>query len=362
MIQLGQSDLRAIRHFVRECYAIRELSYDQFVRRLVCTLPQLIPANHVTYNEMYPDQSKSHNCVNTAELATPHAAGLWEQHMNEHPVMMHVLRTGDRHAARISDFWSRRELHDRGLHSDFYRQYGIEDALCTTVLLRPPRIIGIVWHDNRIFTDRERSIAEMIRPHLAQACQNARIVSRLHRQLRALEAGIESMGEGMIICDANGQVQAINAPARQCLAEYMGTSRDCGRSLPDELLRWMQQQNANRFHTDVPLAVSPLVYEKEDRRLVVRLFSRNGANVLMMEESRAIPDSGTLDRFGLTPRESEVLAWIAQGKTNSEIAVILNASVGTVKKHVEHVFLKLGVETRTGAAALALNSSYLAQA
>jgi DNA-binding CsgD family transcriptional regulator len=53
--------------------------------------------------------------------------------------------------------------------------------------------------------------------------------------------------------------------------------------------------------------------------------------------------------LGLTPREAEVLAWVAQGKTNRETGVILGMSTRTVQKHLERVFTKLGVESRTGA-------------
>ena len=58
-----------------------------------------------------------------------------------------------------------------------------------------------------------------------------------------------------------------------------------------------------------------------------------------------------VDKLGLTPREAEVLLWVAQGKANGDIALILNTGESTVKKHLEHIFEKLGVENR-GAAAL----------
>lgn len=58
--------------------------------------------------------------------------------------------------------------------------------------------------------------------------------------------------------------------------------------------------------------------------------------------------------LGLTPREAEVLFWVAQGKTNPEIATITGVQLTTVKKHLESTFAKLGVENRTTAAALAL--------
>src|SRR5215472_14617352 len=58
--------------------------------------------------------------------------------------------------------------------------------------------------------------------------------------------------------------------------------------------------------------------------------------------------------LGLTPRVAETLLWLAQGKTNSEIATILGNSESTVKKHVLEIFEKLGVETRTAASLRAL--------
>jgi DNA-binding NarL/FixJ family response regulator len=60
-----------------------------------------------------------------------------------------------------------------------------------------------------------------------------------------------------------------------------------------------------------------------------------------------------LGSFGLTAREMEVLNWIAQGKTNYEIGVILSACTGTICKHVERILSKLRVENRTAAAGIA---------
>lgn len=58
--------------------------------------------------------------------------------------------------------------------------------------------------------------------------------------------------------------------------------------------------------------------------------------------------------LGLTPRVAETLLWLAQGKTNGDIATILGISEATVKKHVLEIFVKLGVETRTAASLRAL--------
>jgi DNA-binding CsgD family transcriptional regulator len=58
--------------------------------------------------------------------------------------------------------------------------------------------------------------------------------------------------------------------------------------------------------------------------------------------------------LGLTKREAEVLFWIAQDKSNAAIAKVIGCSEGTVRKHLEHIHGKLGVQTRTAAVIVAL--------
>jgi DNA-binding NarL/FixJ family response regulator len=61
-------------------------------------------------------------------------------------------------------------------------------------------------------------------------------------------------------------------------------------------------------------------------------------------------------KLGLTPREAEVLLWVAQGKSNGDIALIVSTSESTVKKHLEHIFEKLSVENRGAAALMAIEA------
>ena len=74
----------------------------------------------------------------------------------------------------------------------------------------------------------------------------------------------------------------------------------------------------------------------------------------MQTKVKSIPAKNALGSLGLTARETEVLTWIAQGKTNYEIGVILSACTGTICKHVEHILCKLDVRNRTAAAVIAL--------
>ena len=61
-----------------------------------------------------------------------------------------------------------------------------------------------------------------------------------------------------------------------------------------------------------------------------------------------------LEKLGISPREAEILLWMAQGKSNGDIGAICDISVGTVKKHANHIFEKLGVDGRTSATLRAL--------
>jgi DNA-binding NarL/FixJ family response regulator len=91
---------------------------------------------------------------------------------------------------------------------------------------------------------------------------------------------------------------------------------------------------------------------------VLARISTHVRNARMLNDARhsrnAAPAiaSADLSHYQLTPRELDVLAWIARGKTNRDIADILGMSPRTVNKHLEHIFVKLGVETRAAAAAL----------
>jgi DNA-binding response OmpR family regulator/DNA-binding CsgD family transcriptional regulator len=91
--------------------------------------------------------------------------------------------------------------------------------------------------------------------------------------------------------------------------------------------------------------------------LIARHFAeadRNDLQMIILEERGAPAGPSALLKLGLTAREAEVLYWIAQGKSNPDIATILEANVRTVHKHVEHIFQKLGLETRNAAMLAAL--------
>ena len=79
--------------------------------------------------------------------------------------------------------------------------------------------------------------------------------------------------------------------------------------------------------------------------------------MLWLEERLGLRSPARFANLPLTARERDVLHWLAAGKTDREIAAILGVSVRTVQKHLERIYPKLGVETRTAAVMRALGDS-----
>ncbi|MES2362864.1 MAG: response regulator transcription factor [Pseudomonadota bacterium] len=146
--------------------------------------------------------------------------------------------------------------------------------------------------------------------------------------------------------------------ARDLLLRYYGTSAP---QTPEAVLCWLR-----RHVLDAEPQMEPprLTAELGPRRLTFRLHQQTGDGdgggggdwlIVMRETSEdAIVEAMSLS-FKLTAREAEVLYWVVKGKINRDIGDILGASPATVKKHLERVYAKLGVETRTAAAGMAMN-------
>jgi len=149
--------------------------------------------------------------------------------------------------------------------------------------------------------------------------------------------------------------------ARRWLPTYFDSVPD---AVPAVLLQWLLAAAAGREESGLAAAsreVRPLSATQPGprggRHLVCTLQGRTVDDdwlVVLREVSDAATVEATMLAFGLTLRESEVLYWVAKGKTNRDIGDILGSSPATVKKHLERVYEKLGVETRTAAAAMAL--------
>jgi DNA-binding response OmpR family regulator/DNA-binding CsgD family transcriptional regulator len=174
--------------------------------------------------------------------------------------------------------------------------------------------------------------------------------ARLARQARN---ALDAFGYASItVRPGDGRLMWQTPLARELLQAYFGTSAP---ETPAPILAWLR-----RHLGDAERQIEPprLHVEQGARRLSVRLHRQTGDDdwLIVMRE---VSDSAVIASMGLalklTLREAEVLYWVVKGKINRDIADILGASPATVKKHLERIFAKLGVETRTAAAGMAMN-------
>ena len=172
------------------------------------------------------------------------------------------------------------------------------------------------------------------------------------RQARQTHNALDAFGYATITVRASdGKLMWRTPLAREMLAQYF----DGADRTPQAVVQWLQRHVA-----DAQRQIEPprLTVELGARRLSVRLHRQTGDEdwlIVMREVSDAAIIASMSLAFKLTAREAEVLYWVVKGKINRDIADILGASPATVKKHLERVFAKLGVETRTAAAGMAMN-------
>jgi DNA-binding CsgD family transcriptional regulator len=162
-------------------------------------------------------------------------------------------------------------------------------------------------------------------------------------------------GRGVVLLDRTGGVELCTEQARIWLTRYCvsGFSRREIRSLPEPIQSWVRSalQNKSLWARGIGDPATPLILRRGDQFLAMRLVADygRGQHLLLMEEAAMNTPPDLLGGLGLTPREAEVLAWVAQGKTNRETGIILEMSTRTVQKHLERIFVKLNVESRTSA-------------
>lgn len=361
MERLPQRHLRGLLKFLEGLAAVSER--DAFIAYLLTELPTLIRSEILTYNEMVPSQQISQDWVTTPEFNTPEQSAVWARHMHEHPTLMHQLRTGDGRAWTISDFLTRAQLHRLALYNELYRVWHVEDVLTTAIAVSgtPTTVIGVGWYrDRRTFSEHDRALLNLLRPHLAQTHARVTAQTRVQEALSCTQQVLEALEQGIIILSRDGSIRDITPQAGALLRTYWGPAAQGAGKLPAGLQDWVNHQRgpALLLEPDGPPAPpDPLVLEREQRLLVVRLVKLGlEDDLLILEEQQTVPSPSAFRSLGLTDRESEVLLWVSQGKTDAEVATILGASPKTVGKHLERIYQKLGVETRTAAAIRALTS------
>jgi DNA-binding CsgD family transcriptional regulator len=353
LLRLRQYDLRSLLEFLRQTYAVQNL--HSFRAHLLSGLPKLVSSEITAYNEV--NLKTQHNEVaydRPEAMNLPDGERIFDRYIPEHPLIRYSKGKRGHGPVKISDFLSASQYHRLGLYNEFFRLIGVEDQLVMSLPSTLPVVIGIALNrSRRNFTERDRMLLDLAYPHLFQAYRNAEAWTRTLGHLAFIQDALLNSSAAVIILSDAGRVQSMTPKARSLLVKYFGGRSSRSNALPDLLKHWIaRQQKMLNDPSDVPPSREPLIVPSDGTCLSVRLFRDQSQCLLLLQEPLRDPER--IDGFGLTCREGEVLAWVSWGKTNRDISAILGTSPRTVQKHVEHIFQKLGVETRTAAAAKVL--------
>ena len=263
----------------------------------------------------------------------PESANGYFRLRDQHPVCSYRERTGDWTSARkTSDFVALRDFRRREIWAELYRGEGTNYWLDIGL---PPQPNGqtrvlIFKRLRRDFDEDDRLALELLQPHLLRRFTAATEAAEAAGALASLDDGRGDGPEGLILCSSGGVIEFASRRARQTLEAYFGRP---GTRLPEPL------------RSAIASARTPLTAIRGDRTLTVRVARAGTLFVLLLDERDT-----RVDR--LTRREREILARVALGETDAEIGALLGIAPATVAKHLEHIYERLGVHTRTAAAAI----------
>ena len=174
----------------------------------------------------------------------------------------------------------------------------------------------------------------LIKPVLpAELSARIRAHLRVARTTTSAFAALEATGMALASFDATGTAVWATPSARALLDQPSMDVAEATR-------HWLAEASGE-----------PLDLEIGCGRLQFQPLGRSSSGQMLARLEAIAGNGSATPRPELTPRETDVLEWVAKGKTNRDIGDILGMSPRTVNKHLEHIYAKLGVETRTAAVA-----------
>ncbi len=327
MSQLATTDAQELLAFVGEAQSVG--GPDPFTTELLDGLAAVMRCEFASYYRLDFLRSLQYDCVACsyeADLAVT-AADSWASDSNRgrgaNPAWRNPSFIG-----KWSDAWDR-DVRRRFEAIPWASLVGVVDGLGTS--FGPgssDRSILALHSQDRDFTERDRAKVIALRPHVSALIRDARARRHVASLLAAMELHGEDEPYGLLLLDGHLETEYASAAARRIVRSWFGELR--GR-LPSRLEDWLTSPERDQ----------PLSIEGNGRQLVVKAPARS---VLVLTETAAPPAS-------LTARELEVLRCLAAGKSTAEIARLLWVTPATVSKHLEHIYRKLGVTSRTAALA-----------
>lgn len=348
---LMQRDLNRVLTQIQRLHACERR--EAFAFEVMSILLDLVPARGASFNRLdisrldllcqaYPKK--------TLEPLSERSRQNFSRFQHEHPFVALYRQTGGFGPMRTSDLMSQRRFERLAIYNEYYRPSHSRFQIEFT--LPAPRDVCLCLALDRTdknFSERDRTVLTLLRPHVAAAHRKIQMLF----ELKALERCVDP-ARGVIFVSATGRISHLTATAVCLLEKYFGKRID--GNLPEEISRWLcHQERLLGSEACLSNRIGSLVIERGTRRVEVQACREGNGQMLLLCESQApLSHSARLSELGLTPRQAQVLSWIAQGKTNAEIGIILGASHHTIHQHVHAILRKLGVENRATAMLRAL--------
>ena len=320
---------------------------DEFSRVVVKELAKLVPADQVVLNEvdlesgevkLYPEPESF--------VVPPEIQPLLVELSDQHPLIAYYTTTGDGSAKKISDFITQEEFHAGSLYQLFYLPLGVEYQMSLTLPATLPNVVAIIFASSHTdFTERDRAVLNLVRPHLVQAWFNAKEQGHLRSLLSSASDATVDSGAGLVVL--SDPPHELTPGALMTLYRFYGRPTKSG-PVSARVERWIAAQQTRLSDPDALELLKPLRAEIEGRRMLLRYLPGRApypAALLLREERRRLRHK-SLDGLGLTAREAEIVDYVIRGETNAAIGGALHVSPTTVKKHLDNIYVKLGVRGR----------------
>ncbi len=353
MPTLSQRDIRRIFESLRHLHEVRDR--DSFAAHAAAALYAAIDCDQTLGFEIVPQS-------NTLLRHVAHNAAHWTSNQlqrsfhffDSNPLAAyHAGHPEDGSAHMTSDFLSQREWRETAYYNETSASFGTEREMSIVVSRHADWAIvlgAFQGKGRKDFSERDRLVANLLRPHLAHAFQTACLFTAIQQDLTAMQATIETFAHAVVLVEANGRIRWASRQGRALLSRYCPQAAQDQDRLPDTLREWLCAQKARAGDvTTVPAPPGSLLIPRNVRALRIHLIVESDHDCLVLKETGMDRHTDTQAVAGLTARESEVLAWVAQGKSNDAIATILGTRPRTIHKHLERIYQKLGVENRMAA-------------
>lgn len=356
MGQLARRDVTAALRFLRDASAAAD-GVARFVQFGVESLPRLVGSELSTMSYCDLESGRRRVRSNPPNAISASDLQCFDHFFYDHPLVRYHAGHPNGASRKITDAMSQHRFRNTALYNEYYRRIGIDYVIALPLYVDRRALVSFVLNRSRSdFSERDRQVLDLIRQQLAFLYRNAAALERAQLAAGQLTELMLAEGWSLVALDAQGRVRSLSRGAGALIGGWCPHARlRVGITLPERFDRWLRPA---LDPTDTAFSfTAPLELHEVDRRLIAYLLpdpDHHGGFLVLLEET-AIAGAESFTSWLLTRREREVLAWVAAGKTNQEIGAILVASPRTVQKHLEHIFTKLGVETRTAAVMRAMS-------